>query len=166
MLAHDYLELGRTQEARDAAAEAASTVENTPHFLLWPMMGGVVEALARGGDHEWCEALCTKGEAVSRAAKSPIGLSGALYGLAVLALEKGDPDVSIRHLQEGLPLVERLPVLRSRVLQTLAEALIRRNAHGDSERAREALREGLTLLERMGDARKAEQVRTELGSLS
>jgi hypothetical protein len=44
--------------------------------------------------------------------------------------------------------------------------LIRRKAHGDIERAREALRECLLLLERMGDARKAEQVRRELGSLS
>ena len=166
LLARDYLELGRIQEAREAATEAAGTVENSPHFLLWPMTGDVVEALARGGDHERCEALCTKGEAVSRAAKSPLGLSGALYGRAILALEKGNPDASIRHLQEGLPLVEQLPVLRSQILRAVAQAFIHRNADGDVERARETLRECLALLERMEDARKAEQVRAELGSLS
>jgi hypothetical protein len=72
----------------------------------------------------------------------------------------------VRHLDESLRSVEQMPVHRSRIVQMLAQALLRRNAAGDLERARDALRECLTLLDRMGDARKAEGVRRELGSLS
>jgi tetratricopeptide (TPR) repeat protein len=165
LLAQECLELGRIKEAQAAAAEAGSIVESSPQFFLWPTTGGVLEALARGGDHERCEALCMRGENVSRGARSPIGLAGALYGRAVLALKREDPGAAIGHLQECLPLVVELPVHRSRILLMLARALLRRNAEGDSARARESLGECLALLERMGDTRKAAQVRTELGSL-
>ncbi|MGQ0550092.1 MAG: tetratricopeptide repeat protein, partial [Armatimonadota bacterium] len=166
-LAGDYLELGRIQEARDAAAEAAGIAESNPHFHFVILAAFITEALARGGDYERCEALCARGEALSRAANSPPGLAGALHGRAVLALERGDPHAAVTLFDEILPLATRVgPVLQAHVLRTFARALTRRGAPGDLERARAAFQECLTLLERMGDARKAQQVRTELSSLT
>ncbi|MGH8554826.1 MAG: tetratricopeptide repeat protein [Gammaproteobacteria bacterium] len=168
LLAGDCLELGRIQEARDAAAEAAGIAESNPHFLFFITRAAfILEALARGGDYERCEALCARGEALSRAANSPLGLAGALYGRAVLALERGDPDEAVTLFDEILPLAKRVgPVIQAHVLRTFARALTRRGAPGDFERAKAALQECLTLLDQMGDTRKAQQVRTELSSLT
>lgn len=166
VLAADCLDLGRVREARDAAAEAADIAENDPHYLLWPWAFFVAEGLARGGDLERCEALCARGEALSRGTHSPPGLAAALFGQGLLALERGDLDRAVERLDESLTLVKPLPVFYVRVLQTLAQALTRRRESGDTERAKETLRECLVLLEQMGDTRKAEQVRAELASLA
>ncbi len=165
-LAWHTLELGRIQDAREAAVEAAGIMEIHPHFFLWGVPF-VAEALARGGDHERCEALCVRGEELSRAAHSPQGLAGALYGRAVLALERGDPGEAVRLLDEVVPLVKRHGlVLHARTLHVLARALTRRGAPGDVERAKAVLQECLTLLDQMGDTRKAQQIRGELAALA
>ncbi|MGH2669604.1 MAG: tetratricopeptide repeat protein, partial [bacterium] len=165
LLAGYSLELGRVHEARDAAAEAAGITESNPDFLFIPLVAFIPEALARGGDYERCEALCARGEALSRAANSPSGLAGALYGRAVLALERGDPDQAVRLFDEILPLAKRVgPVFQAHVLRTLARALIRRGVPGDLERGKAVLQECLMLLEQMGDTRKAQQVRGELAA--
>ncbi len=164
LLAGDCLELGRIQEARDAAAEAAGIAESNPHFLFI-RLAFIPEALARGGDYDRCEVLCARGEALSRAANSPPGLAAALFGRAVLALERGDPDEAVRLFDETLPVATRVgPVLQAHVLRTFARALTRRGAPGDLERAKAVLQECLTLLDQMGDTRKAEQVRAELAA--
>jgi tetratricopeptide (TPR) repeat protein len=165
LLAADNLELGRIQETRDAAAEGAGVAEGDPHFLLWIPAAFVAEGLARGGDYQRCETLCAKGEALSRATKSPPGLAAALFGQAVLALERGDPDAAVRLLDETLPLAKPVPFHAS-ILKKLAHALTRRGNPGDLGRAKETLRECLTLLEQMGDTRRAERVRVELASLA
>lgn len=167
LLAADCLELGRIEEARDAAVEAAGIAEEHPHFLLFVPVTFIPEALARGGDYERCEALCARGEALSRAANSPPGLASALYGRAVLALERGDPDEAVRLFDEILPPAKRVgPVLHAHVLRTFARALTRRGAPADVQRAKAVLQECLTLLDQMGDTRRAQPVRTELSALT
>ncbi len=166
VLTEDCLDLGRIQEAREAAAEAAEIAERSPSFLLggWGLIASVLEGLARGGDYEKCEALCASAEALNRAAKSPQGLAEALFGRAALALERGDPDGAVRLLDEGLPLAKPLPLFYARILRKLAQALTQRANRGDLERAREVVQECLTLLKKIGDTRRAEQVHAEFAS--
>ncbi len=167
LLAADCLDLGRIQEARDAAVEAAGIAEEHPHFLFFVPVTFIPEALARGGDYERCEALCARGEALCRATNSLPGLVGALYGRAVLALERDHPDKAVMQFDEVVPLAKQFrPILHAHVLRTFARALTRRGAPGDLERAKAVLQECLTLLEQMGDTRKTQQVRTELSSLA
>jgi tetratricopeptide (TPR) repeat protein len=161
-LAFLYLELGRTQEAHEAAAEAAGIAESLAFFNPF-----VAEALARGGDYERCETYCARGEALSRAWRNPRGMAPVLRGRAILALERGDPDGAVRLLDESLPLAKQIGLLpHAYVLHTLAEALTRRGNRGDIERAKGVLQECLTLLEQMGFTRKAEQVRAQLAALN
>ena len=79
-------------------------------------------------------------------------------------MERGDPGAAVRLLDETLPLAKPVPFHAS-ILEKLAQALARRGNPGNMERAKEALQECLTLLEQMGDTRKAEQVRADLGTL-
>ncbi len=82
----------------------------------------------------------------------------------MLDLEQGDPDAAVRRLQEALA-VMYFPVNRAHTLERLAWALQRRHGEGDLQRAKAALQECLTLLERMGDSRKIDRVRAELTAL-
>ncbi len=72
---------------------------------------------------------------------------------------------AVRQLEQSLPLAKPVPVLCAHIIHTLAEALTRRGGEGDIERAKGKLQECLTLLEEMGDTRKADRVRAELTSL-
>ncbi len=165
LLALYTLELGETQEAREAAVEAAGIFESNENFFLYGF-GSIAEALARGGEHQRCEAFCARGEALSRAAKSPPGLVSALYGRAMLALEREDRDKAVTQLEESLQLAQSLPVpFRARILHALAQVLSKRRNHSDIERAKELLQQALLLLDQMGLTRKAKQLREELGSL-
>ncbi len=159
------LDLGRLQEARGAAAEAARVIENHPHWLSSPAVAFIEEALALAGDHERCETLCARGEAFSRATNSPPGLASALYGRAMLALERDHPDEAVKLLEESLQLAQSLVPFRARILHGLAQALSKRRNHSDTERAKELLQQAMLLLDQMGDTRKAKQLREELGSL-
>jgi len=51
------------------------------------------------------------------------------------------------------------------MLRKIAQALSRRGAHGDIVRALNVFEECLSLLEQMGDARTAKQVRAELSDV-
>ncbi len=170
VLTRSSLELGRIHEAREAAAEAAAIAEKYPFYLLGSGISGsyafIAEGLARGGDFDRCEALCARAEGVSRAAKSPEGLAAALYGRAILAYERRNDDDAVQLLGEALPLMKSLRVFCAHMLRALAQAASRRGSEGDVERARGAFQECLSLLEAMGDTRKAEQVRAELTTLS
>ncbi len=61
LLALYTLELGETPEAREAAVEAAGIFESNEHFFLYNLVGYIAEALARGGEHQRCEAFCARG---------------------------------------------------------------------------------------------------------
>ncbi len=166
VLASLTLELGETQEARDAAVEAAEILESNEHFFLTPFVGSIAEALARGGEHQRCEAFCARGEALSRAANSPPGLAGALFGRAMLALERHDPGEAVQRLDECLQLAPSVGVpFRARMLHGFAQALSSRRNQDDIQRAKEVLQQSLVLFDQMGDARKVEQLRAELSSL-
>ncbi len=165
-LAWASVALGRVQEAREAAAEAATIAENDPHHLCHPYIAFILEGLAQGGDYDRCEALCARAEAVNRAAKSPHGVASVLFGRGVLAFERRNHDAAVQLLDEALPLAKPLPVLHAHMLHKLAQVLGQRKAPGDIERVKKICQECLRLLEQMGDTRKADQVRTELAALS
>lgn len=158
--------LGRVQEARAAAAEGAAIIEESPLYFLGSTFAFIAEGLAQGGDYDRCEALCAKAEAVNRTAKSPQGLAASLYGRAVLAFELRNYAAAVQLLDEAIPLVKPLPPLYAHMLRRLAQVLSQPGAQGDIGRARAVFQECLRLLEQMGDARKAEQVRLELSTLS
>ncbi len=167
LLAMYLLELGQIQDARAVAAEAAGIYESNKRFFLVPFVGLIAEALARGGDHQHCEEFCARGEALSRAANSPPGLAGALFGRAMLALERDDPKEAVERFEECLQLAHSVGVpFRARVLHGFAQALSRRRSPGDLQRAKEALQQSLSLYDQMGDTRKAKQLRAELSSLN
>ncbi len=159
------LELGRIQEARNAAAEAVGgPAPYVRHFFFWHF-AVLAECFARAGDFQQCEALCARVEALSRVANNPWGQVGALYGRAIVRLERGDIHEAVRLLEQSLPLAKPVPVLYAQIIRTFAEALTRRGGEGDIKRAKGALQECLTVLEEMGDTRKAEHVRAALASL-
>jgi hypothetical protein len=84
----------------------------------------------------------------------------------MLALEREEADQAVKLLEEGLQFAKSTPVrIRARVLAALARALSTRRASGDIERGRKAFQDCLSLLDQMGDTRKAKQVRAELSSL-
>ena len=95
------LDLGRTEEARAAAAEAAGLAEGNWWPFGYPNAAYVLEGLARGGDHERAETLCAKQEALSRTAGCFHGVAVALFGLAVLSLERDDPGRAVLLLKRA-----------------------------------------------------------------
>ncbi len=121
VLAWYNLELGRLQEAHDAAVEAIGVAEPdaTRAFLNW-LFGVLAECFARAGDLQRCEALCARGEALSRAANSPSGQAGALYGRALVSLERDDAHEAVRLLEQSLPLAKPLRVLYAQIIRTFA----------------------------------------------
>ena len=160
------LELGQIREAFISASEVAAFAERIGGVFAPPTHAFVLEGLARGGALQRCEALCAKVEAVRGAVDTPYNRTSALLGRAAVALERGDREGGARLLEECLLAAERSgPVLHAYVLRKLGRVLIERRGEGDLERARHTLQECLTLLEQMGDARKAEQVRAELRAL-
>ncbi len=82
-----------------------------------------------------------------------------------MSLERGDAHEAVKQLEQSLPLAKPVAVLYAHIMRTFAEALTRRGGEGDIERAKGVLQECLTVLEEMGDTRKAEHVRAALASL-
>ncbi len=97
-----------------------------PTLFGHPQGGFMVEALARGGDHERCETFCDRLELFSRATNSPLALAGTLAGRAMLAGERGDFHRAVTLLEESLPLTKSLPVIHAHALYTLARVLTQR----------------------------------------
>jgi len=84
----------------------------------------------------------------------------------MLALERDHPDKAVTLLEESLQMAQSHGVpFRARILHRLAQALSKRRNHSDIERAKELLQQAMSLLNQMGDTRKAKQLREELGSL-
>jgi tetratricopeptide (TPR) repeat protein len=165
LLAWLNLELGRLQDARSAATEAAAFGSATLRYL-WPPFAFVPKALARAGAHAECEALCAQVEVLSRNAKSPMGLASALLGRAELARQRGSLDEAITLFREDLPFAQQHgKVLYADVLHSLGQALMQRRQLDDINRAKEVLNESLKLLEQMGNAAKARQVQEIMQSL-
>jgi len=164
-LAWHSLELNRIHDAREAADQATRAVEVFAHYSLWPMFPFVVEALARSGDYDQCEALCTTGETLGRTANCPVPQASALFGRGMVALGRGGPGEAVSLLEKALPLLKPLRLLEAHIQHRLAQALIQRGDRGDTERAREVLQQSLRLLEQMGDTHKANQVREKLESI-
>ncbi len=164
-LAWHCLDLGRLEDARDAARHAAKVLADSADYHLWWQFPRVVEALARGGDDEQAEILCARGAAIAEAGGLPLGSAFAAYGRGLVALGQGDAQAAVRFLDASHPM-DALMQFRAYRLRALASALARRRAPGDVERARDTLQEALSLCEQMGESRKAEQVRAELTALS
>ena len=108
----------------------------------------------------------TEAESVSRKVNSSLGLAAALFGRGILASKRGDFGHAIQHFDEASSLVPLNKTFRARTLQFLARALTGRRGPGDLERARAVLQECLTLLEEMGDTRRAAAVQEEMGTLT
>jgi len=156
------LALGRTSEALDAAREAAGVTEREA-YLLFASTTYILEALARGGDHQQCEELSARADEVGRAAGSFLGAFMSTFGRGVSALEQGKLDDAVRLLEEAVPLAARRgPALHAHVLIVAAEAHRRRGGPGDTARGKELLQASLGLLDQMGDRRSADEMRKEL----
>lgn len=158
-----HLEQGNVAEAV-GVAQVAAEAEETQGLFLGFLPAFVTEALARSGHHERCAALCSRGEEVSRTAGSIRGFTGVRTGRAMLDMEQGNFDDAIRRLDEVLAVVH-FPMYRVYAMQKLGWALARRGREGDLQRARQVLADCLDRAEKIGDRRKAAQIRGELASL-
>lgn len=165
VLAWNYLDLGRVDDARDAATLAAKVLEDSAEYHLWPQFLGVVEAFARARDYEQAEILCGRAAAIAERSDSSQGSAFAAFGRGLVALGRGDPQVAVRLLEASHPMDTVLPLKICR-LRALAAALARRKDQGDLERARNSLQEALSLCHQTEQNRKAEQVRAELTTIS
>jgi tetratricopeptide (TPR) repeat protein len=157
------LDLDRVDEAADAAERAAHAIDIEPGYTLWPFFLAVAEAIGRAGRRERCEHLCALADDKGRRISASLAPIGSAFGRAALALHDGEAGRAVVLLQEALPHAAAAPpVAKARFLRRLAWALRARGDDGDRERARTVLEECLQLLERMGDRRMADLVRTEL----
>jgi len=164
-IAWGALDLGNLVEARRAAEEAVRAVEADESVLLGYGPEFVIEALARTGAHEHAAAMAEAAERVAGQARSARGFSGARVGRAMLDLELGDAAAAVRRIEEALAALQS-PVWRVLATQRLAWALRQRGQEGDAQRAGAALKEALTMAEKIGDHWKANQLRGEIASTS
>lgn len=124
----------------------------------------MLEALALTGEHQQCEELSTRAEALCRAAGNSHALGYVRYGQGVLALQQGRVDNAVTLLEEAHALIKGA-LHQTLVLIALGRALAQRKTPEDIEHAKAVFQESLSLLEQMGDTRKAGLVRAELTAL-
>jgi predicted ATPase len=163
-LAQYLLDLERLEEARVHAAEAAEVAASEVFYLSHPLIRSVLRVLVKAGDHARVVALCEKAERMARSAGNRGMLVSALYGRALLALERGAAEAAVAHCDEALQYT-LWQFDRAQILQALAAALLRRGRNEDIERARAAYAEVLGIFEKMEAPRRAEPVKQELAKL-
>ncbi|MGH2349877.1 MAG: ATP-binding protein, partial [bacterium] len=154
-----YVDLGQIPAALEAALSAVPILEHSAEYFAWPPFSFIPEALALGGEPGACEVLCARAEQIA-GSRNVQALANARYGQGVLALTRGEADRAVALLEESLA-TTMLPI-RVHRLRRLALALKKRGAREDLTRARAALEEALATAEKMGDARRAAQLREDL----
>ncbi|MGH2349594.1 MAG: ATP-binding protein, partial [bacterium] len=156
------LDLDRDQEAYDEAREAASIAEANPMFLVqYPRsLIYLTHALSRGGDRKRAEELIKLTEEGARRANSSTARVSLLIARGALALHRNDHEAAVQALaEEPQTIVPPMEVWRHRFL---AEALARRDAPGDLERARDEWNACRAILEQMMDHRRVKLFQEQL----
>jgi tetratricopeptide (TPR) repeat protein len=160
------LDLDRDQDAYGEASEAAAMAENKPILLVqyWGSVITLARALSRGGDWERAENLIRLTKEGAERAGSMSARTSALVARGALALERNDPEAAVSALDEA-PLETGSAWMSTWRLRFHTEALARRNALGDLERAREAWDACRALLEQMMDHRRIKLFEEQLAPL-